>query len=53
MTRIEVFVDAAFAFSITMLMISFDSIPASFAEMVLAIKGIPAFLLSVAQLIWI
>lgn len=53
MTRIEVFVDAAFAFSVTMLMISFDSIPTSFEEMVFAVKGIPAFLLSVAQLVWI
>jgi len=51
MTRIEVFVDAAFAFSVTLLVISFDSIPQSFTEMVLAIKGIPAFLLSVAQLV--
>lgn len=47
------FVDAAFAFSVTMLVISFDAIPTSFTEMVSAIKGIPAFLLSVAQLIWI
>jgi len=53
MTRIEVFVDAAFAFSITMLVISFDSIPKTFPDMVLAIKGIPAFLLSVTQLVWI
>ena len=53
MTRIEVFVDAAFAFSVTMLMISYDSIPTSFAEMVLAIKGIPAFIFSVSQLVWI
>jgi len=53
MTRIEVFVDAAFAFSVTMLVISFDSIPESITEIVLAIKSIPAFLLSVTQLMWI
>jgi len=53
MTRIEVFVDAAFAFSVTMLVISFDAIPTSFAEMVVAIKGIPAFIAAVAQLMWI
>ena len=53
MTRIEVFVDAAFAFSVTMLMISYDSIPTSFSEMILAIKGIPAFIFSVSQLVWI
>ena len=53
MTRIEVFVDAAFAFAVTMLVISFDAIPTSFAELVLAIKGIPAFIVSVIQLVWI
>ena len=53
MTRIEVFVDAAFAFAVTMLVISFDSIPTTFPEMALAIKGIPAFMLAVTQLVWI
>jgi len=53
MTRIEVFVDAAFAFSVTMLVISFDAIPTSFAAMIVAIKGIPAFIAAVAQLMWI
>lgn len=53
MTRIEVFVDAAFAFAVTMLVISFDAIPASFPEIVGAIKGIPAFIAAVAQLVWI
>lgn len=53
MTRIEVFVDAAFAFAVTMLVISFDSIPESFDEFVRAIKLIPAFVASVAQLVWI
>lgn len=53
MTRIEVFVDAAFAFAVTMLVISFDAIPTSFDEMVLAIKSIPAFIVAVVQLVWI
>ncbi|MFT6268731.1 MAG: hypothetical protein ACJAVV_001546 [Alphaproteobacteria bacterium] len=53
MTRIEVFVDAAFAFAVTMLVISFDAIPISFAEFVLAIIGIPAFIMAVIQLVWI
>lgn len=53
MTRIEVFVDAAFAFAVTLLVISFDSIPSIFEEMVLALKGTPAFVVSAAQLIWI
>jgi len=50
MTRIEVFVDAAFAFAVTMLVISFDAIPTSYAEVMLAIKGIPAFIIAVVQL---
>ncbi len=53
MTRIEVFIDAAFAFAVTMLVISFDRIPQSFDEIVVAIKGIPAFIAAVAQLVWI
>ena len=53
MTRLEVFIDAAFAFAVTMLVISFDAIPRSYDEMMLAIKAIPAFVLAVAQLVWI
>ena len=53
MTRIEVFVDAAFAFAVTMLVISFDAIPNSYDEMVLAIKSIPAFVVAVVQIVWI
>ena len=53
MTRIEVFVDAAFAFAVTLLVISFDRIPESLDEVVAAFKGIPAFVLAVAQLVWI
>ena len=53
MTRIEVFVDAAFAFAVTMLVISFDAIPTDFDELVDAIKSIPAFVAAVWQLVWI
>lgn len=53
MTRIEVFVDAAFAFAVTLLVISFDAIPRTFDEMMLAIKSIPAFIVAVVQLVWI
>ncbi len=48
MTRLEVFVDAAFAFTLTMLVISFDEIPDSFQELADAMKGIPAFAASFA-----
>jgi hypothetical protein len=53
MTRIEVFVDAAFAFAVSMLVISFDRIPETLEEIIVAFKGIPAFILAVAQLVWI
>jgi uncharacterized membrane protein len=53
MTRLEVFIDAAFAFAVTMLVISFDNIPRSYEEIVPAIKSIPAFIAAVAQLVWI
>lgn len=52
-TRIEVFVDAAFAFAVTMLVISYDEIPSNFDEMVDALKSVPAFTAAVAQLVWI
>ncbi len=53
MTRIEVFVDAAFAFAVTLLVISFDAIPQTYDEIIVAIKSIPAFVVAVAQLVWI
>jgi len=53
-TRIEAFVDAAFAFAVTLLVISFDSVPDSVAALVEALKGVPAFAASFALLamIW-
>lgn len=53
MTRLEVFVDAAFAFAVTMLVISFDAMPRSYDEIIVAIKNIPAFIIAVIQLVWI
>lgn len=53
MTRIEVFVDAAFAFAVTMLVISIDEIPANVPELIEATKQIPAFIVSVILLMWI
>ena len=43
MTRLETFADAAFAFAITMLVISIGNIPRTFEELVVAMKGVPAF----------
>lgn len=46
MTRIETFVDAAFAFAFTMLVISIDQIPTSPPELFELSKDIPAFVFS-------
>ncbi len=43
MTRLETFCDAAFAFAVTMLVVGGGSIPQSYADLVLMLKGIPAF----------
>lgn len=54
MTRVETFVDAAFAFAITMLIISVDEIPKSVADLFRVARDIPAFITSGMQigLIW-
>lgn len=46
MTRIETFVDAAFAFTLTLLVISIDEIPRSPVQLVETARDIPAFLFS-------
>jgi hypothetical protein len=43
-TRLETFVDAAFAFAVTLLVVSFDAMPDSFAELYDALRRLPAFL---------
>lgn len=42
-TRMEAFVDAAFAFAVTLLVISLDAVPSSIPDFLVALKGIPAF----------
>lgn len=49
-TRLDTFVDAAFAFVLTLLVISFDEIPQSFTELLEAAKRIPGFAASFAVL---
>lgn len=49
-TRLDTFVDAAFAFVLTLLVISFDEIPSTYAEMIRAVQRIPGFAASFAVL---
>ena len=49
-TRIEAFVDAAFAFAVTLLVISFNTMPDSADALIVALKGVPAFAASFALL---
>lgn len=49
-TRVEAFVDAAFAFALTLLVISVERVPTSIPELLQALKGVPAFALSFLQL---
>lgn len=50
MTRLETFTDAAFAFAVTLLVISVDDVPRSYPEFMDALKQIPAFIACFAQL---
>ena len=51
MTRLETFTDAAFAFSVTLLVVGGgDSIPSNFDEMIIAMKQVPAFAASFANI---
>lgn len=53
MTRLETFTDAAFAFAVTLLVVGGgDSVPMNFEELTLALKQIPAFAASFANIMW-
>ena len=50
-TRLETFVDAAFAFAVTLLVVGGgDSVPANFDEMIAAMNQVPAFAASFANI---
>jgi uncharacterized membrane protein len=42
-TRVDAFVDAAFAFAVTLLVVAVGRIPTSVPELALAMRGVPAF----------
>jgi len=48
-TRLEAFVDAAFAFAVTLLVISVERIPDSIGALLQALKNVPAFAASFAM----
>jgi Endosomal/lysosomal potassium channel TMEM175 len=50
MTRLETFIDAAFAFAISMLVIAANQIPDEVATLLAAFKNVPAFVASIAVL---
>jgi hypothetical protein len=50
MTRLETFIDAAFAFAVTMLVISNGQVPDDIPALLAAFKNVPAFAASIAVL---
>ena len=50
MTRLETFIDAAFAFAVTMMVIATDRVPDDINGLFAAFRNIPAFIASVAVL---
>src|SRR5436309_3136877 len=50
MTRLETFIDAAFAFGISMLVIAAQQIPDDIASLLAAFKNVPTFICSIAVL---
>ena len=50
--RLDNFVDGAFAFAITLLIISGGSLPKNFIELARALRGVPAFAACFAELAW-
>lgn len=53
-TRLEAFVDAAFAFAVTLLVVSFDDVPGTLEELMAAMRKVPAFLagFAVVAMFW-
>jgi len=50
MTRLETFIDAAFAFAVTMLVIAGGQVPNDIQALLVAFKNVPAFVASIAVL---
>jgi uncharacterized membrane protein len=50
MTRLETFIDAAFAFAVTMMVIAAEHVPADIDTLLAAFKNVPAFVAGIAVL---
>jgi hypothetical protein len=50
MTRLETFIDAAFAFAVTMMVIAAERVPDDITALLAAFKHVPAFIASIAVL---
>lgn len=50
MTRLETFIDAAFAFAVTMMVIAAEKVPDDITTLLAAFKHVPAFIASIAVL---
>ena len=50
MTRLETFIDAAFAFAVTMMVIASERVPDELTPLLAAFKHVPAFIASIAVL---
>ena len=50
MTRLETFIDAAFAFAVTMMVIAAEKVPDDITTLLTAFKHVPAFIASIAVL---
>jgi uncharacterized membrane protein len=50
MTRLETFIDAAFAFAVTMMVIASERVPDDITSLLAAFRNVPAFIASVAVL---
>ncbi|MDA3915308.1 TMEM175 family protein [Oleiagrimonas sp.] len=50
--RVDAFIDAAFAFTVTLLVVANSDVPRSMGDMLNALRGVPAFAAAFAQIVY-